>query len=162
MDKKLAVGIAIGCVVCCLVAVLSVMLAGTAFLTWLAEEPEGIRVDVDAPLLVTKGEPFIITVQVENTATEARVLDSIDIEATYLDGVGIQKVDPPYLSSSRIGWGTGFQTFLFQKMLLPGDGLAVHFHALGVKVGDYAGDLDVCVDDGVHCRTVVLRTVVEE
>jgi hypothetical protein len=162
MDKRIIIGVGIGCALGCVVAIIVAGVAGGAFVAWLAEEPEQVVVDVDLPVLVTKGESFVIEVQIENTAPHAQVLDSIDIGVAYLDGIAIQGTEPAFVNSSRYTFLEEFQSYDFQQNIPPAERLQVQFYAVAAKPGDFSSDLDVCINDGANCLTFPVRTVVED
>ncbi|HKZ69329.1 MAG TPA: hypothetical protein VJ020_04565 [Anaerolineales bacterium] len=162
--NKLTLGIAIGCLAGCLAAVVATLCLGGVLLGFLTDEPENVSIDVSAPLTISRGESFTIEVQLENSAGQAQSLDSIDIDLTYLDGIAIERTDPPFTETIRndLVSGLAFQSYYFEHDIPIGGTLTVTFSAVALKAGDFAGDLDVCINSSAAFRTFPIRTVVGE
>ena len=160
MNKKLLIGLGIGCAVLCVGSVIITVIAGGAFINWGLREPENVLINVDTPLQVTKGESVIIEVQVENTATKPQLLDSIDISSEYLAGIAIKEAEPPFVESFP-NPPVEIQTYRFMQEISPGTTLVVQFFGVAVKTGDFSGNIDVCINSGHICTTTfTIRTVV--
>ena len=144
MNKKVIIGLGIGCAVLCIVSIIITLIAGGALINWSLSGPENVRISVDTPLQVTKDESVIIEVQVENTATESQLLDSIDITSEYLAGIAIVKAEPPFIESFRLGGE--WQSYTFRQEISPGTTLTVQFFGVAVKTGDFSGSIDVCIN----------------
>jgi hypothetical protein len=160
MNRKWIVPLAIGCSLLCLIAVVVAVLAGSAFFRWLAEEPENVDVQVDTPITVTPDETFTIEISVENLGTEAQILDSIDITDSYLEGLAIQRAEPPFTESYSVPV-VDYQSYTFRRTIQPGETLRVQLYVQPLKAGDFNGEIDVCIGSGSACLTFMARTVVE-
>jgi len=160
MNKKVIIGLGIGCAVLCVASVIFTIIAGGAFIKWGLREPENVLINVYTPLQVTKDDSVIIEVQVENTAAEHQYLDSVDISSTYLDGIAIVETEPPYVESFNIPL-VDMLSYTFEEEISPGRTLVVQFFGVAVKTGDFSGDIDVCINSGDICTTFTTRTVVE-
>lgn len=160
MNRKVIIGIVVGCGTLCIIAAVLALVAGGAFYRWLVQEPENVTMGVDAPVSVIKGEPFTIEVRVENLAAEPQMLDSIDIAEGYLAGIAIRSSDPPFLESYSLPV-VDFRSYTLGQSIAAGETLVVRFDAVGLQAGDYAGEIDVCVGSGSACATFVIRTLVE-
>lgn len=160
MNKKVVIGLGIGCVVLCVVSII-VMIAGGAFLYTSVKEPENAYISVDVPVRATKDESVTIELHVENTGTESQLLHSVDISSEYLAGIAILESDPPFVESSPIPF-FDFQSYWFEQEISPGAKLVVRFLGVAVNTGDYSGVIDVCIKSGSNCRSFATRTIVEE
>lgn len=160
MKQKWILPLAIGCGLLCLIAAVVAGLGGVAFFDWLMEEPENVSIDVGTPVMATLGETFVLQVNIENLAQEAQVLDSIDIADTYLEGLSIQRAEPPFTESYAIAL-VEYQSYTFRRDIPPGETLAVRFYVVPTRAGDFGGDIDVCIGSGSSCLTFIVRTVVE-
>ena len=160
MNRKWILPLAIGCGVLCLIAAVVAGVGGAVFWGWLMEEPENIGINVDTPVMATMGETFILQVNIENLAKEAQVLDSIDIADAYLEGLSIERVEPPFTESYPISL-IDYQSYTFLRDIPPGETLTVRFYVVPTRAGDFGGDIDVCIGSGSSCLTFIVRTVVE-
>jgi len=159
-NRSLIVGIILGCGGLCLVLAVIALVAGGAIVKWLVEEPENIHVNVDVPLLVSKGEPFAVVVTIENLVDESRLLDSIDIDDKYLEGIALTGAEPPFFESYSLAL-LDQQSYTFEQGIPPTGILVVKFDAIAVRTGDFSGQIDVCIDTASNCLPFTTRTVVE-
>ena len=161
MNKKVIIGLGIGCAVLCIASIIIVLIAGGVLIKWGLREPENISISVDTPVQVTKDESVIIEVQMENTATESQLLHSIDISSEYLAGIAIKEANPPFVESFLIPL-FDIQSYTFEQEISPGTTLVLQFFGVAVKTGDFSGSIDVCINSGGICTSFAARTVVEE
>ena len=156
MDRKVIVGIGVGCLAAVLVGV-----GGCAALFyWASREPENIAFTVQAPLEVKVGEDFTIDVEIENTAGRAQTLYSVDIGKAYFEGVAITKSEPAFKQSSDVPIDNS-RSYEFKQEIPAGGKLQVRFFARAVKAADCSADLDICVNSESSFLTQQLRTVVQ-
>lgn len=149
-------GIVIGLVIlCCIGAVIITSLGGVLLGSSSSDIPQGVNISVSAPTEVTQGEIFFITVRIENTASSAQTLDSIDIGLDYLEGVVINSATPAYFESYDI---ILWRSFTFLETLPAGETTTVTIEATALNTGDYSGELDVCINDANNCITNTIRT----
>jgi hypothetical protein len=161
MNKKLIIGLGIGCVLFCIGFTIVVAIASGVFFMWGMQEPENVNISVDSPIQVTKGESVIIKVQVENFAAESQILHSIDISNSYLDGIAIKNALPPFVESYPIPY-IDMESYTFEQEISSRTTLVVQFFGVAVKTGDYSGEIDVCINTESVCTTFLIRTIVEE
>jgi hypothetical protein len=159
-NRRLIVGIILGCGGLCLVIAVIGLVAGGAFVRWLVEKPENINVDVNVPLLVSKGEPFAVVVTIENLIKESRLLDSIDIDDKYLEGIALTGAEPPFIESYPLSF-LDQHSYTFEQEIPPTGILVVELNAIAVRTGDFSGQIDVCIDSASNCLPFAMRTVVE-
>lgn len=133
-------------------------------LYWLGSQTtDGLaQIDVNAPTSVEQGQEYVITVEINNVSGEDITLNSIDIQATLLDGFIINTVEPSYIETYEYGFSESdiYQTFSFLTAIPPGESLSVTFTGEAVIAGDFSGEFDVCIDSSVNCKTEVIRTIV--
>ncbi|MCP4140834.1 MAG: hypothetical protein GY755_11180 [Chloroflexi bacterium] len=163
MNKKLAIGIGIGCVVACVVVGIIFLGAGGLLVKWALEEPENISIEVLTPAMVSNGEDYIIDVQITNTADEAQDLNSIDIDKSYLSGIVIRKTEPAYIDIAEHEFlGAVFTSYYFDSKVPASGTENVKFYVTALKPGDFTGEIDVCINSVSDCLEQYLRTVVKE
>lgn len=163
-NRGLLIALGVGCLV--LLACGAVVVVGgalTGLFTISAVEsairpPTDIELGVIAPAQAEVGENFSILVRVNNNAAETQVLDSVDIQLDYLEGIRIESSDPPYSDTFEV---FGYQSFTLLQDIPPGREVVVQFLATAVAAGNYRGDIDICINTGGNCSTRVLHTVVE-
>ncbi|NOY26699.1 MAG: hypothetical protein GXP62_12565, partial [Oligoflexia bacterium] len=91
---------------------------------------------VDAPALVSKGQPFQVQVVIHNAADHPQVLDSLDIGDDWLAGVTVTGTTPPYSDASHIPLD-GSWSYGFQEGIPAGGSLTVTLNATGVQTGSF-------------------------
>jgi hypothetical protein len=160
MNKKLVIGLGIGCAVLCFVLVIVAVL-GFWFFSQATETPADISIQVSAPANANVGDDIIIEVTITNTGQQSRELNSIDIYTSYLDGVVIQRTSPTYDEFSDNLFGN-FHSYYFYRQLPPGSTTTVQFFARAVMSGNFSGDLDVCIDSEIRCTSYFIRTVIRD
>jgi hypothetical protein len=158
---KLAFGVLLGCGALSVAAVLSFVMAGLGLLIWIVGEPEQINLSVDVPVSVGKGESFAIEITVEDLSGESRLVHSIDIDDSYLEGLEVVRTEPPFTELLRVE-SLGFRSYYFEKVIEPNSAGTILIALQGLEAGDYTGEIDVCIDSSGSCTTVTTRTVVYE
>ncbi|KAA3648251.1 MAG: hypothetical protein DWQ07_04440 [Chloroflexi bacterium] len=126
------------------------------------QEPENLDISVDVPVTAQIDEEVTLTVSVYNSGNESQTLDSIDWPRSYLDGIVIRNVSPGAIDETDFDlFGLEFVSYAFNRLISPGETIEVDFTAVPVKAGDFSGELDVCINSGGVCQTLVVRTVVD-
>lgn len=149
--------LAIGCGV---VVLLAVGLAVACY-RWLAHEPEGVRVAVEAPLEVRAGERFTLVARVINRGSQAHRLVSIDVAQSYLGGLAVESTRPAFATAHHVPIDDT-TAYALGLDVAPGEERRVEFRLFAAHVGDFAGDLDFCLDSDVRCISFPARTIVRE
>jgi hypothetical protein len=160
MDKKIVIGLGIGCVALCFLLVIFAAL-GVWFLGQSSEMPSDVSIQVSAPTNANVGDDFVIEVAITNTGQQSRELNSIDIYTSYLDGVFVQRTSPAY-SEFINNLFFDVHHYYFYEKLPPGSTTTVQFFAQAVMSGNFSGDLDVCIDSITRCTTYFIRTVIRD
>jgi len=157
---KVALGCGIGG---CLGVGLLALVAGFFFLDRITDEPKDVEVLVSVPARVTRNEEFTIEVQVRNTGSSRRTLDSLDVADEYLTGVAIRSSEPPYRDTMHVPIDNSY-SYAFHTPIPPGNSLVVRFRAVGLKAGDHSGDVNTepnwargCAVSRISCG--LLRTI---
>lgn len=145
----------------CLATVAAVVIALVAGVRWLAEDPEGVEVTVEAPLQVMVGEELTITATLRNVDTEPRRLVDVDVADEYLAGIAVRSTAPAFVSSSHVPID-GTVSYSFDLDLPAGSDTRVTFTAVATQSGDWSGDFDFCIDSQVKCVPHLVRTLVAE
>jgi len=134
--------------------------AGCDAVEQIASGPKDVTIQVNAPLHVKVREEFVVEVRVQNTASRAQRLDSIDVGDRYLQGVAIQSTEPAFKQSLHVPL-VNMQSYEYGQPIAAGGELVVKFHAVAVKAGDYSATMDVCINSGSSCSSQPIRAVVE-
>lgn len=113
---------------------------------------------LEVPTSVAVGEEFDIVATVSHDSDETQLLHSIDIGATYLEGVAITAATPDFSESYLLDDGTYTHTLLTD---IPAGGTDIVFHAVALESGNWKGAFDVCFDDGINCAFYTVSTYVE-
>jgi hypothetical protein len=159
VNRKLLSGLVVVCVFLCLPCSAIGVFAGGALLLGARSRPEQVNIAVRAPKSVDRGERLVIEVQVENLADKPQSLHSIDIDLSYLEGIEVHKVEPAYAESSRYG---SFRSYSFGRRIAPSGTLVVRLYATARQVGDWSGQLDVCINAPANCSGFIAETVVSK
>jgi parallel beta-helix repeat protein len=155
--RKKIIWIVIGCAVACLVCLVGLLVS-----LWL-KQPKNIVASVRGPMRVRKGETFLLKIEVENTGQKSQTLHSIQVSMGYLEGIEIEKTEPPFIDSSTFSApGPDYQTYTFDQTIKPGGRVLVQLTAVGIETGDFSGDTHVCINDGFTCVIIYPHTTVLE
>ncbi len=122
--------------------------------------PENISVDILAPLQVKKGDEFVITACVSNSAKNGQTLVSLDIGDKYMEGIAILKTDPNHKEASHVPIDNTM-SYVFRLPVQPGEEKRVLLHAKAIKAGDFNSEIDFCINSDVMFLTKGVRTIVE-
>ncbi len=134
---------------------------GIVWMFSLAREPENIVIRVDAPLEVSNGDQFVVTIRIENTADRTQVLHSIDIWDQYLVGIAIVGTEPAYRQSYHVPIDNT-QVFEFYLDMPPRETTTVTLHATAVAPGDFNSFFDASINSDMSFLTYPIRTIVKE
>jgi uncharacterized protein (DUF58 family) len=143
----------------CLLLIVFAFAATFLGLRWLSEEPEGVRVEVTAPLEVAVGERFDVVATVENTSDSTRTLVDLDIAQTYLAGLAVETSRPSFRNASHIPLDETL-SHSYDLPIRPGQEAKIVLSVLAVREGDFSGDFDFCIDSEVRCLSYPARTIV--
>ena len=151
----------VGVVVGLVVLYIGFMVVGTLWTNARGTEPEGVEVEASATAGCRVGEDVTVSVTVRDTLGKARVLNNVDLDAAYLEGLVVQRIEPPVEDQpSKPTLGT--YVYEFGRPIAAGGAAEVRFTCRAAKAGDFRGDVTVYVDSGAFryvrkpIRTVVV------
>ncbi|MDX1436925.1 MAG: hypothetical protein R3335_08945 [Anaerolineales bacterium] len=78
----------------------------------------------------------------------------------YLEGIIIESSNPMFRDSSHIPIDNTI-SYSYDIPMGPGEEIWVVFTAYAAKAGDYAGDIDFCINDEMTCLPYRIRTIIE-
>ena len=124
------------------------------------ELPSDVNISAEVPLRVNRDDDFVVLAGVTNTGDESRTLVDLDVADSTLEGIVIQRTEPPFSDAMHVPIDNT-QSYSFDLPIAPGEEVVVRFHAVAAHKGDFAGDIDFCVDSETSCGSYPLRTIVE-
>lgn len=148
-------GIIVGSLVGLFILYLIVMLIWMAFA---GGAPEGIDVDIACPVLVASHEPVTMTIVVANRLDRPRTLSALDLNTSLLQGLLIERLEPPCRESS-VSLGTA--SHKYDLTIPPRGSTTITLRCLASTPGEHAGDVTLYIDSA-HTRFISkhLRIVV--
>lgn len=125
------------------------------------QAPKGAEISVMVPPEVQMGEKFEIIVEVENTQVKAQNLVAIGFLLDYLEGIRIIDSKPTYIYNESVTLlEMPIQLLTFQEMVLQGEVLEIRIQAEAINVGDFGGEIQVCLNSPINCGRTPTRTIV--
>ena len=150
--------IALGCGIAALVGVLLVALV-VLFVAHVGQDPKDMRIAIEAPATVARGQEFELVVQVINERSKNPLaVDSIDIGEEYLKGFAVLSCEPAFSASTKVPIDES-RSYEFKAHVPPGGTNQFVFKLQARKTGRYSGEVDVC--EGMRFLTMVVETQVE-
>ena len=122
--------------------------------------PDGVTMWIESPTPVELHEQFPIATHIKNESTTNVTLRSLDIGDTYLEGISIDRSDPPFSDSEHVPIDNTV-AHSFEIDVTPGEHLVVIFYAEATRPGIHQGDFDICVNSLVNCDFQSITTRVE-
>jgi hypothetical protein len=123
------------------------------------EPPQDVEVRADGPVSVEADQEFQVVLTVKNTGTATKTLVDVDIADEWLAGVVVTKMDPPFTDAFHVPIDNT-QSYSLDRPIEPGAELKVVISAYAAHAGDFAGDVDFCIDSGMSCLSYPMRTLV--
>jgi hypothetical protein len=123
------------------------------------EQAQDIEVRYDLPESIGVDEPFVFTIGVENKADRPQLLYSIDIEKSFLDGIFIQRSEPPFVRTEP-NMLTSVTSYVFRRNIPAKGTLEIELAGKARKAGRFPLRVDVCVKTSVKCSTFELDPIV--
>ena len=148
--KQIAIG--------CLAAVVLMAVFLTAVGLWLLRELPVLTPSISAPSVVQLDSELKLVVTASNSHTESIVLDSIDIDDSFLEGFQVVEIAPVPKDTMHI---FGMRSWEFGITVSPGESQEVEFTMKAVQEGHFSGDVDVC-NPNQDFTTVIADVVVRE
>ena len=162
MNKKIAIGIGVGCLFLCAIVGIGFLALSGFFIKLAIEKPENIEITLTAPTEVAKGENFIVEVEVANLADTPQELNSIDIDLGYLEGVKIDKTAPAYTHFSDVNFIDEYHSYYFEHPIPANDSLTIKFYMTALKTGDFSGVFNICINSVYLCTEQYNRIIITE
>lgn len=116
------------------------------------DEPDTLAVNVQiTPDRIVAGQPFTLTVTVENQGENGVTIAGIGIDNDLLKGVDVQSSQPAYRGINGHNYPIygKWQEYRLNKYMNTGDTLTVTFTLEGTQTGTYTGSLTVWIEDEV-------------
>ena len=123
------------------------------------EEPENVDISVDAPTSVQVDQEFYIILTIRNTGSSTQTLVDVDIADEYLEGVVVRETDPAFKDAMHVPFDNT-QSYSMDLTLPAGREVTVAISAYAAHAGDYAGDIDFCINSAVSCLSYPVRTII--
>ena len=151
MNRKLLNGvIVLLAAVCCPGSLIAAVAGGSVVgsLAQASQVPEEALIAVRAPGTVAVGQTAIIEIQVKNDGENPMILNSIDVFSRFADAITIENSIPPFNYAEN---SFGFQSYFYQRDILPGDTLTIKMEAVSQEAGRFPLEADVCIDSPFSC-----------
>ena len=123
------------------------------------EVPENVDIRVDTPVSVQVDQEFYITLTIRNTGSSTQTLVDVDIADEYLEGVVVRETDPAFKDAMHVPFDNT-QSYSMDITLPAGREVTVTISAYAAHAGDYAGDIDFCINSAVSCLSYPVRTII--
>ena len=134
------------------------------YISWKSLSPlEGAEIEVNLPPVIAIGEEFEFSIEILNTSTEAITLTNVSVGEEFVKGIQLGDSYPTFeLRQDYEFFNIPMEMFVFNEMVLAGESLTIEFESKAKQVGDFTGQMFICLDDQTNCEIILLRTVVEE
>ena len=123
------------------------------------ETPENIDIRIDGPASVNEDQRFNIALTIKNTGSSPQTLVDVDIADEYLEGVVVRGMDPAFKDVMHVPFDNT-QSYSLDLALPAGQEVKVRISAYAAHAGDYAGDIDFCINSAVSCLSYPVRTII--
>ncbi len=124
---------------------------------------ENAEIEIFLEPVVEVGEDVAFSIKVTNISTESINLNSISIGADFVEGIQLGDSSPIFEMRQHYDiLEIPMEMFIFNELILVGESLTIEFNSQAKEVGDFLGQLFICLDDTTNCEQIPLRTVVEE
>lgn len=123
------------------------------------ETPENITISIDAPTTVSADQEFDVVLTVSNTASASQQLVDVDVADEWLEGIVIAGMDPDFKDSFHVPVDNT-QSYNLDLSIPPGGSVTVTISAMAAHAGDWAGDIDFCINSSISCLSRPVRTIV--
>lgn len=100
---------------------------------------------MDVPAEATTNQQFVMTTTIRNTSNDEQKLLSIDMPDKVLQGMLIERTDPPFIDR-RHNDGLNSLSYKFDMKLRAGDQQSIKIHARAVQAGNYSGEISFVVN----------------
>lgn len=97
------------------------------------------------------GDEVIMTVTITNSHPEAIVLDSIDVDDSFLEGFRVVNIVPEPKDTMHV---FGRRSWDFTRKVAVADSWDIQFNLKAVSAGHWSGDVDLC-NPNQDCTTLI-------
>jgi len=149
---------AIGCIVA---SVFFLSLFGVIF-TKASSEPKDISVDIIAPIEAEKDEGFEVEIAITNSANKPKKLSNIDVDLSYLEGIYFHGSEPDFVEYTISEDPSLSNSYWYYLELPENSTLTVMLRLMAREVGDFSGQISVCINNYFNCLYISTRIVVTE
>ena len=125
-------------------------------------EVKNLAVKIIAPARLKYYEDFVVEMQLNNTNSQPQQLHSIDIHEDYMNGVKVNSSEPAYTRFRTFEGGGLYYSYDFMREIPANSTLVVKFAMTAIYIGDYAGDVYVCVNSATLCNIYRITTHIEQ
>lgn len=115
----------------------------------LVSETNEIRVTVHSSAdVVPQGQPFTVTVTVENVELDPVRISAIGLSSDLLDGATVTATEPALAEVESRDWYVlgAWDDYTTNQLVLGGDEMVVTFTLTATQPGSYSGDVTVWVE----------------
>ncbi len=157
----MVIGSIAGCsllLICCI----GTILIGAGGIAWAGlQSPEGAEFTIDVPDEVKVGDQFDIVVKIKNTQLEPQNLIAISFAMDYLSGIEILDSDPTFIYQDEfVILEIPIQIYTYQEMILQDEILEIIIIAEAVQVGNFGGEIQICLNSATNCVRISTQTVI--
>jgi hypothetical protein len=125
-------------------------------------EVKNLTVKISAPARLKYYQDFVVEMQLNNTGSRPQQLHSIDIHENYMNGVKVNSSEPAYTHFLTFEGGGLFYSYDFMREIPANSTLVVKFAMTAIYIGDYAGDVYVCVNSATLCNVYRIAAHIEQ
>ncbi|MCA9939675.1 MAG: hypothetical protein KC418_13605 [Anaerolineales bacterium] len=140
-----------------LILVIGGLLLASRLFNFILFAPRDLSLVVAAPQQTTVGAQVPLQITIANEGEDALNIDHIEISRAYFRAMTVLSSDPPFLTEAS---SRNWEIYGYAISLAPGQSMDINLTAQAQTVGNYQGELDVCVSD-LRCRRVALVTRIE-
>lgn len=108
---------------------------------WLFRELPTLHATLSMPSEVELGSTLPMVITANNDHESPIILDSIDVDDSFLSGFQVVSIDPRPTGTMHI---FGQRSWDFGQSVMPGTAMVVRFELKAVQEGHFSGDVDVC------------------
>jgi hypothetical protein len=123
------------------------------------EAPANVEINIEMPVSVNVDQEFKIVLTVRNTGSSPQTLVDVDIADEYLEGVVVRAIEPAFKDAMHVPFDNT-QSYSMDVLLPPAQEVSVTISAYAAHGGDYAGDIDFCINSAVSCLSHPVRTII--
>jgi hypothetical protein len=138
----------------------ALVVVGLVILGIMAAPPDDVEVYIDAPVEVANGQQFVIEARVTNLANERQILVDLDVADAYLEGIVIERTDPPFTEAFHVPIDNTF-SYSVDVPIPAGEEVTVRLYAYAARPGDFNGYIDFCINSEIKCVQYPMRTIVK-